>query len=152
MAMLFPPPKPWKQVVPIDPEREYVAFTSRFFMKSPVRVLRFISRSGSIGRQVDTAPGVVGWSIGTNLLKLEFYTLSAWEDLESLERFAQEAEHGAALREFAGDRRRESLFIHYTVRGSELPLSWKEALRRQESVANGPSDQMGAPGRMRGRN
>ena len=82
--MLFPPASPWKQVATIDPDREYVGFTSRFFMKSPRRVLRFISRSGPIGRQVDSAPGVVGCSLGANLLKLEFYTLSAWEDTESL--------------------------------------------------------------------
>jgi hypothetical protein len=136
--MLFPPPEPWKQIAEVDPEREYVAFTSRFFMRSPFRVLRFISRSGPIRRQIEAAPGVVGWSLGTNLLKLEFYTLSAWEDVESLQRFAHDAEHGAIMQEFAGDRRRKSLFVHYTVRGTELPLSWKEALRRQNNIPPNP--------------
>ena len=75
--MLFPPPKPWKQVAPIDPDKQYYAFTSRFFMKSPRRVLQFVRRSGAIEKQVDTAPGIVGWSLGANLFKLEFYTLSA---------------------------------------------------------------------------
>jgi len=138
--MLFPPPKPWKQVVPADPNREYLAFTSRFFMKSPRRVLRFLSRSGTIERQVDAAPGMVGWSLALNLLKLEFYTLSAWEDAGSLHYFAHEAGHGAAIREFVGDMRRKSLFVYYTVRGSDLPLSWKEALRRQNSAVQDSGD------------
>lgn len=145
--MLFPPPKPWKQVATIDPDREYVAFTSRFFMKSPRRVLRFISRSGPIERQVEAAPGMVGWSVGANLLKLEFYTLSAWEDAESLQQFAHEAGHGAVMREFARDIRRKSVFVHYSVRGSELPLTWKEALRQQNSVQKGFSDQTGKAGK-----
>jgi hypothetical protein len=143
---VFPPPKPWKQVATIDPDREYVAFTSRFFMKSPRRVLKFLSRTGPIERQVDAAPGVVGWSLGANLLKLEFYTLSAWEDAGSLQRFAHEATHGAVMREFAGDMRRKSLFVHYTVRGSELPLAWKEALRRQNGIAEESADQTSSAG------
>ena len=143
--MLFPPPKPWKQVATIDPEREYVAFTSRFFMKSPRRVLRFISRSGPIEKQVDAAPGVIGWSVGANLFKLEFYTLSAWQDAESLRRFAHEAEHGAVMQEFASEMRRESLFVHYSVRGRDLPLSWTEAVRRQNSIPPKPPASRTAP-------
>jgi hypothetical protein len=141
---VFPPPKPWKQVATIDPDREYVAFTSRFFMKSPRRVLSFLARTGPIEEQVETAPGVVGWSLAANLFKLEFYTLSAWEDAESLRRFAHEAEHGAAMEEFKDDLRRKSLFVHYTVRGSELPLSWKVALRRQNSIAQDSAGQTGS--------
>jgi hypothetical protein len=134
--MLLPPPKPWQQVAAIEPDREYVAFTSRFFMRSPGRVLKFLSRTGPVESQLREARGLVGWSLGANLLRLEFYTLSAWEDLESLMQFAHEAEHGAVVREFAGDMRRESLFVHYTVKGRELPLSWKEAVKRQNAMAS----------------
>lgn len=132
--MFFPPAKPWKQVGAIDPDREYVAFTSRFFMKSPRRVLRFLAQTGPIERQVDSAPGVVGWSLAVNMFKLEFYTLSAWQDAESLRSLAHVAEHGAVMREFKDDMRRKSLFVHYSVRGRDLPLAWKEAVERQNSV------------------
>jgi len=132
--MFFPPAKRWKQVSAIDPDREYVAFTSRFFMKSPRRVLRFLARSGPIEKQVDAASGVVGWSLAANLFKLEFYTLSAWEDAESLRRFTHEAEHGAVVPEFKDDMRRKSLFVHYSVMGRDLPPSWKDAVTRQNEV------------------
>ena len=129
--MFFPPAKPWKQVSTIDPDRQYLAFTSRFFMKSPLRVLAFAARTGPIEKQVEQASGVIGWSLAANLLKMEFYTLSAWENLESLERFVRDAEHGSTMKEFAGDMRRQSLFVHYNVLGRDLPLSWKEAVERQ---------------------
>ena len=132
--MFFPPAKAWKQVGVIDPDREYVAFTSRFFMKSPRRVLRFLARSGPIEKQVAAAPGVVGWSLAGNLFKLEFYTLSVWEDAESLRRFARDAEHGAVMAEFKDGLRRKSLFVHYSVRGCDLPLPWKDAVERQKSI------------------
>ena len=128
---MFPPPRPWKQVAAVDPGREYVAFTSCFFLKKVRRVPAFFARSTQIMKQVNTAPGVVGWSLGVNIFTLEFYTLSAWQDAESLRRFVRDAEHLAALQEFEQDLRRKSIFHYYKVLGRELPLSWKEALARQ---------------------
>jgi hypothetical protein len=76
---VFPPPKPWTQVGEVDSDREYVAFTSRFFLKSPLRLPKWMAQAPPIMKQVDAAPGIVGWSLGMNLPTLEFYTLSAWE-------------------------------------------------------------------------
>jgi hypothetical protein len=128
---MFPPPRPWKKVAEVEPDREYLAFTSRFYMKSPLHVLSFLRRAGPIQRQVENAPGAIGYSLGMNLFKMEFYTLSAWQDAESLQKFAGEAEHKSVSDEFASRMRRKSLFVHYNVRGSELPLSWADALARQ---------------------
>jgi hypothetical protein len=130
-SSMFPPPTRWKQLAAVDPGREYVAFTSCFFLNSVRRVPAFVARSRHITKQVDTAPGVVGWSLGGNLFKLEFYTLSAWVDAESLRRFVRDGDHLAALEEFEQDLRRKSIFHYYKVLGRELPLSWKEALARQ---------------------
>lgn len=137
---MFPPPSPWKQLAEVDPDREYFAFTSRFFMKSPKRALAFLARSRPIQKQAENAPGIVGYSLGMNLFMLEFYTLSAWEDAEGLERFAHEAEHRKVMEDFRDDMRRESLFIHFPVRGADLPLSWKEAVRRQNEVVGKVDD------------
>ena len=130
-SSMFPPPTRWKQRAAVDPEREYVAFTSCFFLNSVRRVPAFVARSRHIMKQVDTAPGVVGWSLGGNLFKLEFYTLSAWLDAESLRRFVRDDNHLVALHEFERDLRRKSIFVYYKVLGRELPLSWKDALARQ---------------------
>ena len=129
---MFPPPAPWKQLVPVDPVREYVAFTSRFFLKSVRRLPALMARGGPIQEQLKTAPGLVGWSLGGDLFKLEFHTLSAWEDADSLQRFVREGGHGAALRALASDTRRPSLFVYYQVLGRDLPLKWKDAVARQE--------------------
>src|SRR5262249_1303576 len=129
---MFPPPTPWKQSAAVDPTREYVAFTSRFSLRSVFRVPAFIRRSMKIMKQVYAASRIVGWSLGGNLLKLQFYTLSAWQDAASLQRFVRDGDHLASLAEFEHDMRRKSIFVHYTVAGHDLPLSWKEALARQE--------------------
>ena len=84
-------------------------------------------------KQAEVTPGLVGWSVGGDLFKLEFHTLSAWEDTDSLYRFTNEGQHGAALQEFARHMRRPSIFVHYQVMGRDLPLKWKDAIARQEA-------------------
>jgi hypothetical protein len=132
---MFPPPRPWKQVVAVDPTRDYVAFTSRFFLRSPLRVPSFIRQGGKIMKQADEAAGIVGWSLGANLPTLEFYTLSAWQDEDSLRAFIRAGDHGEALRKFARDMRRDSIFVQFTVTGRDLPLAWRDAVARQNAAS-----------------
>ena len=130
---MFPPPRPWKQIGPVEPEREYVAFTSRFFMRSPLTVPSFVRYGSAIGKQIDSTPGVIGWSLWANLRKLEFHTLSAWEDAESLRAFVSAGAHGGGVEKFAGVMRRDSIFVQYGVLGKNLPLAWDDAIARQEA-------------------
>src|SRR5262245_5579379 len=89
-------------------------------------------RSMRIMKQANAAPGIVGWSLGGDLFKLEFYTLSVWENDDSLRRFVREGDHRAAVEEFERDVRRKSILVYYKVLGQELPLTWKDAIARQE--------------------
>lgn len=127
---MFPPPQPWKQLAPVDPDRQYLAFTSRFALRSVLRVPAFMAAALRIMRQVETAPGVVGYSLGSHLPDLAFYTLSAWQDEEALRAFSRGLHHGEALRAFHRDMRAPSPFIRWRVRGAELPLLWDDALER----------------------
>jgi hypothetical protein len=131
---MFPPPRPWKQVAPIDLDRGYLGFTSRFFLRSPLRAPAFMRRGTKIMNQADRAEGIIGWSLGANLPTLEFYTLSAWTDPESLDAFIRSGDHGEALRQFERDLRRESIFVQFTVAGSDLPLTWRDAIARQNAA------------------
>jgi hypothetical protein len=134
---MFPPPMPWKQRAPVDPNREYVAFTSLLFLKSVWRVPAFLASSIRIMKQANVAPGNVGWSLGADLFRLEFHTLSAWEDADSLRRFVRDGSHHAALGAFERDVRRKSIFVYYKVFGRDLPLTWKDAFARQQRQNQG---------------
>jgi heme-degrading monooxygenase HmoA len=134
---MFPPPVPWRQLVTVDPDREYVAFSSRFFLRSARRVPAFISTATRIMKQANAAPGIIGWSLGADLLKLEFHTLSAWESADALRRFVGEGSHRAAAEAFERDLRRKSIFVYYQVSGRDLPLTWKDAIARQQRQDQG---------------
>lgn len=128
---MFPPAGRWKEVVSADPEREYVAFTSRFYLRSPLRALAFMRHSRRIMKEIDTAPGAVGWALASNLPTLEFLTVSAWESAEDLRRFLHAGAHGESAARFAHDMRRKSIFVQYRVAGRDLPLHWEDAVARQ---------------------
>jgi hypothetical protein len=100
-------------------------------LKSLLRVPAFVRRAMKIMKQADAASGIVGWSLGQNLFKLEFYTLSVWQDNESLRHFVRDADHLASLAEFEHDMRRKTIFVHYKLLGRDLPASWKDAFARQ---------------------
>ena len=77
---MFPPPQPWKQLTQIHPDQKYLAFTSRFALRSVLRVPAFMGVSFGIMKQIEAASGAVGYSLGSHLPGLYFYTLSAWND------------------------------------------------------------------------
>ena len=66
---MFPPPQPWKQLRAVEPNREYQAFTSRFAMRSWLRVPAFFAASLKIQKQVEAAPGAVGYSLGAHAVE-----------------------------------------------------------------------------------
>lgn len=127
---MFPPPSPWSQRSAVDAEREYIAFTSAFHLKSFLRVPAFIRRANKIMKQADASPGIVGWSLGFNLFTLDFYTLSVWQDNDSLRRFVREGEHLTSLSEFEHDMRKTTTFVHYKLSGRDVPPKWQDALAR----------------------
>src|SRR4051812_21931399 len=125
---MFPPPQPWKTLARVDPEKTYVAFTSRFALRSIRQVPSFLRYSRHIMRQVEAAPGVAGYSLGADFLRLHFHTLSAWEDDAALRAFVGGAPHAEAAETFRSDMRVPSIFVRWTVQGGNLPLTWADAL------------------------
>jgi hypothetical protein len=128
---VFPPPSPWRQVGAVDPDKQYVGFTSRFHLGSVWDLPGFVAASRRITTQVRTSPGLVGWSLAADLPKLEFHTLSAWEDEKSLQTFLSTAPHSEVMQRYGGRLRRVSIFVHFPVSGRALPLTWPDAISRQ---------------------
>lgn len=93
--------------------------------------------SRTVTRQLSSAPGLIGWSLGADLLRKEFFTLSAWEDDRSLETFVAGASHAPTMQRFAPRVRRGSIFVRFPVRGADLPLTWKDAIARQDQADAG---------------
>jgi quinol monooxygenase YgiN len=126
------PASPWRTFGSPEPERDYVALLSYLPLKSYWRVPVFFFYTMQVMRQLASADGVLGYSVLARPLSKRFWTLSAWKDEAALHAFVQHPPHVrimTALTPHMG----ETKFVRWMIKGSELPLSWDDALNRFSS-------------------
>jgi hypothetical protein len=120
---------PWKGFGRAEAEREYVALLTYLPLKQGWQVPRFLIETLRIMGQLRRSGGLLGYALRAELLAKRFFTLSAWEDEAALQRFVYGQPHAQTMTAMA-PRMGATRFIRWTVKGSELPVSWEEALRR----------------------
>jgi len=80
-------------------------------------------------KQLATANGLVGYSLLARPLSKRFWTLSAWDNGEALQAFVQHPPHVRIMNALAPHMDKTN-FVRWTIKGSDLPLDWDDALRR----------------------
>ncbi|MFD9411770.1 DUF3291 domain-containing protein [Streptomyces sp. NPDC059989] len=123
------PDIPWSTPTQASPDAEVYVMASRFETATLAGAVRFFLKAPGIVLQIRKAPGAHGVALRARVLGRTFLTLSAWEDRDALYRFARSEPHVSSSRAAAGFMK-ESAFTFWTVRASELPLTWAEAERR----------------------
>lgn len=120
---------PWKVLRPAEPDRDYLDLLSYL----PLRRFRdfpaFVRHDIGISRQLQGARGLIGYSkLGRPWAK-RFWTLSAWEAEAALAEFVRSGANARTMSELA-PRIGATRFIRWALRGSALPPTWEDALRR----------------------
>ncbi len=123
------PASPWRRFGSADPSGDYVALLSYLPLKSYWRVPSFFLYTGRVVKQLASAQGLAGYSVLARPLSKQFWTLSAWKDEAALRAFVQHRPHVRLMAALA-PHMEKTKFVRWTVKGSELPLRWDEALRR----------------------
>jgi quinol monooxygenase YgiN len=126
------PASPWRTFGSLEPEHDYVALLSYLPLKSFWRIPHFFFYTAQVTKQLASADGVLGYSVLARPLSKQFWTLSAWKNDAALRAFVQHPPHVrimTALNPHMG----ETKFVRWTVKGSELPLLWEDALNRFSS-------------------
>ncbi|MCY0954253.1 DUF3291 domain-containing protein [Streptomyces sp. H27-S2] len=106
-----------------------VVMASKLRVASLLDVPRFFLLSLVVWKQVRSAPGVIGASLRAEPMKKTFWTLSAWSDQESLDRFSRSDPHArivSRLRKVMDG----SVFVFYPVDHDSLPVAWDDAVAR----------------------
>jgi hypothetical protein len=128
------PESPWQSFSRAAPERDYVALLSYLPLNSFWHLPRLVLYATRIQRQLRTSSGLIGYSLRARVGAKQFWTLSVWEDAADLQAFVAAPPHVAimtALAPYMGATR----FVRWSVKGSELPLRWDDALRHDQNQA-----------------
>jgi hypothetical protein len=123
------PASPWKTFATPEDSREYVALLSYLPLSTWSVIPRFMRYTLQIRRQLADSGGLIGYSMDANVASREFWTLSVWEDEESLMRFVGRNPHSRVMADLV-PYMGQTKFVQWRVSGSNIPLNWEEARNR----------------------
>lgn len=120
---------PWKPLREPEPQGEYLILLTHLPMRRIAKLPRFLRSVRRIQKQLDGTEGLLGYSLLAKPLRSDYWTLSAWESDDALQRFVRESPHREVMvdlpRDLSGFRT-----IRWTADGAALPPSWDDALAR----------------------
>ena len=138
------PALPWTSFTEAEGDKEYAALLSRLPLATFRAMPKFFRFVFGIRRQLAESEGLIGYSLDAHPLAKEFWTLSVWEDKDSLWRFVQKMPHSQAMQNLL-PHMKQTEFFHFEVKGSSVPPDWQETRRRmRERATEAPSRETGA--------
>ena len=123
------PALPWKFFATPENDREYTALLTYLPLSKWHAIPKFVRYTSQIRRQLAGSEGLIGYALDANVLNRDFWTLSVWENEESLRRFVQRNPHGRVMTDLLPDMG-QTEFLPFKVNGSSIPPDWKDTKRR----------------------
>ncbi len=123
------PPLSWKTITAPNGVSEYVALLSYLPLKHYRSIPLFFWFTFQTQRQLNRAKGLIGYSLYAQPLQRRFWTLSVWEDQQSLMHFVHQPPHGKIMKSLTRHMG-QTQFVQWKVKGSDIPLNWDAAKRR----------------------
>lgn len=127
---------PWKSFATPREGKDYVALLSYLPLKQYRMIPKFLRLTRETQQQLAQSRGLVGYSEGAAFLARRFWTLSVWEDRQSLMDFVHEIPHSRIMQALA-PHMGKTQFAEWTVRAAEIPVRWADAKRRMASIVRG---------------
>jgi heme-degrading monooxygenase HmoA len=123
------PRVPWTVLSSPVHGKTYLALISFLPLKQFRAIPAFIRYSIQTRRQLKSTRGVIGYSLLAKPFTRKFWTLSVWEDQQSLDNFVRQIPHSEIMQKMI-PHMGKSEFAQWTVTASEIPLDWDTAISR----------------------
>jgi len=120
---------PWKKVVPLQPDAEYLVLASSIPPRSVTSTWKLFRGSRAVRRQLLASDGVMGFSMLAEPLTKHYATLSVWRDEAALDAFARAHPHDQLMTDLA-PAMGPTKFVRWAIKGTDGPPSWPSALER----------------------
>jgi hypothetical protein len=114
------PALPWTSFTEAEDDKKYPALLSHLPLATFRAMPKFFRFFSGIRRQLAESEGLIGYSMDAHPLAKEFWTLSVWEDRDSLWGFVQNMPHSRAMQDLL-PHMGETAFFHFEVNGSSVP-------------------------------
>jgi heme-degrading monooxygenase HmoA len=127
------PALPWKSSATPDPNAEYLAMASSLPLRRLRATFRFFRFVRAIRQQLARSEGLIGYSLWAKPIAKRYWTLSVWRDEAALTAFMHASPHLEIMTKLRRDMN-PTTFVRWTVRGSEAPVPWEDALLRLDGA------------------
>lgn len=111
-------------------EQPVTVVATRLKLRNWRQLRRFFRVNGEIKRQLKRTPGLIGYWLAVDFLRLRFSTLSVWEDDRAVDAFVTTGAHQEAIAVFDEIAvRDQSGFVRWVTADPRQP-TWEEAAVR----------------------
>lgn len=114
-------------------ETVIVAVTEMDFDGSEMDRATFMRRSARVEAELEQQSGFLGYTKRLELLGSKAWTLTYWEDKQSLALFMYAGEHRRAIEASRG-KRMNARFANFAYDARRGPLKWSEALEKLDAL------------------
>ena len=120
---------PWQTSATAQLGKEYVALLSYLPVNTYWAIPRLMKFSLDTINQLKKTPGVIGYSLAAEFTRRTFWTLSVWQNQQSLMDFVEAIPHSEIMKKLV-PYMGKTQFAQWPVTADQLPLQWKDALPR----------------------
>lgn len=112
---------------------------TRLKLRSWLKLRRFFKLNGEIKLQLKTTPGLIGFWLHADFLRLRFYTLSVWENRGAVDAFVRAGSHLHAMAVFDQLAVRDLSGFTSWETADPAETTWEEAFKRlDETIGMSP--------------
>ena len=120
---------PWKSFASPRDDKVYLALLSFLPLKRYRSIPKLARFAMETMRQLAKSHGLIGYSLLAELTRKRFWTVSVWDDRQSLMDFVEQMPHSRIMQDLA-PHMDKTQFVEWTVRASEIPIPWDVARKR----------------------
>ena len=112
-------------------QKEFVCVATFLPLKCWTDLIPFMMLSRKVLKQIKNSKGIANYAVKADLPKKNFWTLSIWNDTESLKQFVPQEPHATAIKKFTEWAGEGSAFVEWTKPSKEI--NWSEAMIKLEN-------------------
>lgn len=124
----------WKTYQDVDQSKTYVVYAAYVERKSSWSYFNYLMRAGKVGKQLNTAKGLVGFTAKLEFFSKKVVQLAVFTDPDALNAFAHSGQHALCAQQTKSTMNWLKNMT-WSVSGAELPPKMEDALNRIQTKA-----------------